>query len=527
LTNTFEPAQIKLLTPYGYEKPTKIYRFENKKCLEVSTELGYPVIATHNHPFLVLNTTTFEMEWKRADALEKGDLIAINKNIPNVEGVTSLEKYKFLIDEIALKYPDTSSLPDTMTKELARVLGYLIAEGDLVSNTSVRFSNSSKEIIEDYIHCLLTCFPNIKPTIRESENKTGYGNIDNKKLMYIVQFNSVRIRRFLYCLGMEYVKATEKTIPETILSAPLDIAADFLRAFVEGDGCYSKHEREDNSELQVCIFSSYSKNLLVDIQMLLLRFGIISTLQWNDNNRCVRISGKSLSEYVKKVGFLFKGTEYNSDKVVFTPLRESMPELYYALKNNVRPLLGVNAKGWKNNKRYKIYWNHNAKGCVNIRWEHIDKWWDDSQDTIKELDPIIHARLQSFVDSKFLWKPVKEIIDVGYRNVIDPSFESHGRVLDHAFQTGGIITHNSGQTVTLEHDQSSGLADVAGRWQEFLSTTLPAAKMALVRRNAPVGTVAGRQYRMTDVNLFTFKTSSVQGGTNQILSQMTTLGLLF
>ena len=102
----------------------------------------------------------------------------------------------------------------------------------------------------------------------------------------------------------------------------------------------------------------------------------------------------------------------------------------------------------------------------------------------------------------------------------------------YALQAQGLLSTEisfsfSGQTVTLEHDQSSGLADIAGRWQEFLSTTLPAAKMALVRRNAPVGTVAGRQYRMVDVNLFTFKTSSIQGGTNQILSQMTTLGLLF
>ena len=85
----------------------------------------------------------------------------------------------------------------------------------------------------------------------------------------------------------------------------------------------------------------------------------------------------------------------------------------------------------------------------------------------------------------------------------------------------------SGQTVTLDYDQASGISELASRWQEFLATTLSPAKMAIVRRNAPVGTVAGRQYRLTDINLYTFKTSSLQGGTNQILSQMTTLGLLF
>ena len=102
----------------------------------------------------------------------------------------------------------------------------------------------------------------------------------------------------------------------------------------------------------------------------------------------------------------------------------------------------------------------------------------------------------------------------------------------YALQAQGLLSTElafsfSGQTVTLDYDQSGGLADIASRWQEFLTNTLPAAKMALIRRNSPVGTVAGRQYRITDINLFTFKTSSSQGGTNQIMTQMTTLGLLF
>lgn len=85
----------------------------------------------------------------------------------------------------------------------------------------------------------------------------------------------------------------------------------------------------------------------------------------------------------------------------------------------------------------------------------------------------------------------------------------------------------SGQSVTLDYDQSGGLGDLASRWQEFLTTTLPAAKMALVRRNSPVGVVAGRKYRWQDYNMYTYKVASVSGYTNQILGQMTTLGLLF
>lgn len=102
----------------------------------------------------------------------------------------------------------------------------------------------------------------------------------------------------------------------------------------------------------------------------------------------------------------------------------------------------------------------------------------------------------------------------------------------YALQAQGLLATElafsfSGQTVTLDYDQAGGLSELAGRWQEFLTTTLPAIKMAIVRRNSPVGTVAGRQYRITDINLFTFKTSTSQGSTSQIMGQMTTLGLLY
>ena len=85
----------------------------------------------------------------------------------------------------------------------------------------------------------------------------------------------------------------------------------------------------------------------------------------------------------------------------------------------------------------------------------------------------------------------------------------------------------SGQTVTLDYDHQSGIADVASTWSDFIKENLTAAKMSILRRNTPVGSVAGRSYRYSDINTFTYKIASLHGGTNNILSQLTTLGLLF
>lgn len=514
-----------MLTPYGYKNPSKVWKFDNKKCMEVSTSLGYPVVATKNHPFLVLNPDTFEMYWKQADDLHLGDLIAINKNIPEYKGIVDLTSHRDLVDSLCLERDDDRVvLPTEMTKELARLLGYLIAEGDLTDNYTTYFSNSNPIIFEDYIRCLKSCFFDVNVSISESDNLEGYGKGNVKKKMYIAKTNSVRVRRFLYCLGVDYVKARHKKIPEAILCSPQDISAEFLKGFVEGDGCFSKKERDDNSSLQVLIFSSFAKQLLVDIQNLLLSFGIIST--YSERSQKVMISGKSLDDYAKKIGFLFKGKdEYDWSKTYFTSKRESMPELHKALKS-IRSILGMK-RAWKNKKRYSVGFKHNGCGCTHIRWEHIHAWWSDVNEQIKEIDIDVYTRLKLFVETEFLWKPVTSIVDAGNRTVIDPSFVGEGLPLDHAFITGGIVTHNSGQSVTLDYDPQSGLSDVAGRWMEFLNTTLSPAKMALVRKNSPVGVVAGRKYRWQDYNMYTFKIASISGYTNRILGQMTTLGLLF
>jgi hypothetical protein len=85
----------------------------------------------------------------------------------------------------------------------------------------------------------------------------------------------------------------------------------------------------------------------------------------------------------------------------------------------------------------------------------------------------------------------------------------------------------SGQSVTLDYDQSSGLSDLASKWQDFLTSTLAATKLAIVRRGSPVGVVAGRMLRWNSYNNFTFRIGSRNGATSGIMGQLTTLGLLF
>jgi hypothetical protein len=84
----------------------------------------------------------------------------------------------------------------------------------------------------------------------------------------------------------------------------------------------------------------------------------------------------------------------------------------------------------------------------------------------------------------------------------------------------------SGQSVTLEYDHASQIADLAGRWQEFISSTLPAAKMAFVRRTSPIGNVSGRQMSWRHPT-FSYKVSSIPADATNVLGSMGRLGLLW
>ena len=87
----------------------------------------------------------------------------------------------------------------------------------------------------------------------------------------------------------------------------------------------------------------------------------------------------------------------------------------------------------------------------------------------------------------------------------------------------------SGQSVTLNYDHAGALSDVMGKWQEYVSTNLTAAKMQILNAQGSVGTSAGRGYRFTQN--FTYKVASL--GTsgvvtpNSVIGQMNTLGLLW
>ena len=518
----YESDLPSLLTPYGYEQPVGVWYLKQKQVYRVENELGYEIIATGNHPILTLDTTTFEMVWKTIDLLAPGDLIAqvTQETLEDEDWEVSLEDNIAAVADMATSKTESHfALPTRMTAQLARLCGYLIAEGCHTQYDHIKFSNTDETIISDFNACCRAVFGKAAKLDRIHNNETSTFNSGNSKPIHVYHIDGVEIRRFFFSLGFGYEKSPELKIPDIIFRSPKSIAKEFLRGFFEGDGCYTDG---------MAIFCSSSHRLLSDLQQLLLRFGIISKkvdpIPLVGGRVTVR--GLSLVRYAEKIGFLFKGKEFSA-RTRYYPQREALnPEILHGIME-LPNTLGLK-RGWKDGKRYSVYWAHNAKGpdknghCSYITWDHVENWFKDRGDDLYALDTDIWQRIKLLLETNYLWKKVTLVEQLDRRDVIDPSFREHGNYLDHAFVTNGLITHNSGQTVTLDYNPGADIDSLISTFKEILDNSVSKVKQQLLRQSSGVGSIATRPYRYrTNV---VFPVSSGPGQTQFIRLQE--LGLI-
>ncbi|MBI2670930.1 DUF362 domain-containing protein [Candidatus Woesearchaeota archaeon] len=149
-------------------------------------------------------------------------------------------------------------VPNYTSKEFWRWVGYFIAEGHLDKNNYFIFVNSNKAIQRDYIKLTKKLF-NIKASFKRVKDS---------------QFRSIQLAEFFLKLGfVQPLIAGNKTVPRLLFKCTNDEIAQFLQGYFDGDGCIVKRSKKKSYYMYV---TSKSKQLIVDIQNLILRLGIIS-----------------------------------------------------------------------------------------------------------------------------------------------------------------------------------------------------------------------------------------------------------
>ncbi len=217
-----------------------------KPIWRVETSSGFTLRGTCEHKVKVLNSSEYDPEhqsygWKRIDELRPGDLLALPdlNDETWIEQVFSGRSWELHIDEsyVQPRRRDAHyrfiNIPKRWTEDLAYLLGYAV----------------------------------------------GDGRPHSKRLDFAAPF-----QRLLQQLGLHPEKGVAKHVPETIFRAPQEITAAFLRGLFDADGTVS-----NPSQRPMISLSSISRQLIEEVQLLLLQFGIFSSItiyKAADKNRC-------------------------------------------------------------------------------------------------------------------------------------------------------------------------------------------------------------------------------------------------
>jgi replicative DNA helicase Mcm len=269
------------------QRATKVWKREAPdRMYRIQTASGHEITVTPSHPLFVSRST--KPAPVKAEDLSEGQFVATPRRL-DVDGD----------DVLDISYRESQSynavhieLPDEWTPWLARLVGYIIAEGYVEQrpdNTGfVSVTNNDSAILDD---------------VGDGFDRLGANYFERES-------HSEKEAAELVCAAGELVSfldeldagllegSAEKHVPEAIKRATPTTKREFVRAFVEGEA----HVAVDEREITV---ASMSRRLLEDVQSLLLTLGITSQLHPRNNGSYrLRISGRMFGKYTEQVGFI-------------------------------------------------------------------------------------------------------------------------------------------------------------------------------------------------------------------------------
>ena len=157
-----------------------------------------------------------------------------------------------------------------------RVLAYLIADGSLTSGTLADFVSKDSAMLDEYVRCL-QAFPDVKPTYTEQIRgvmRVGAAKAHDSNAHYHTPNSLLAWLRELGLKGPAGsnpggASSVDKFVPEFVFELDEDEITFFLASLWDGDGYMGR---------KLCHYKTISRRLADDVQTLLLRIGISSTI---------------------------------------------------------------------------------------------------------------------------------------------------------------------------------------------------------------------------------------------------------
>ncbi|MFT4304588.1 MAG: LAGLIDADG family homing endonuclease, partial [Candidatus Woesearchaeota archaeon] len=242
------------------QKAVRVWSRNEKRLLKLKTRTGKEIKVTKNHPLFTIDNGFIIS--KEANDFKAGERIIIPRKIDIKGSIQTIPSFT-----ATRKSNNTKSklFPNIVTKELSRLSGYLCGDGYLnYSKTSgwVSLTNNDKESLEDFSSLIYKLFK-VKTSIRnkiKKETKEAYVLSRPIAEFFDVNFNEI------------FCRSKNKKIPELILKSDNEVLKEFIKSLFECD-C---HVNVKKKQIEFC---SISKELIEQLQLVLLRYGIVSLIK--------------------------------------------------------------------------------------------------------------------------------------------------------------------------------------------------------------------------------------------------------
>lgn len=468
--DTGEPIPVKTLAERTHQKPipvfaldehfqvvvrplTKAFSSGRKRVYELQLRSGRKIRASVNHPFRTLEG------WQALQNLAVGDRIAVPRELKPIAASNSLKN-----DELIL-------------------LAHLLGDGCTVPRQPIHYTSADEQnlsIVEETARRLFR----IKPR-----------RVRQKNWFHVYLPSPYRLTRgrhnpivtWLDKLGLGLRHSWEKYVPTAVFQGDTQKIALLLHHLWATDGNISWKLLTGRKASSVIYYASTSERLARDVQHLLLRLGILSTIRRvsqkpHRDNYQVHIQGKEMQlKFLNNVG------SFGERGAIIPRLISALEEISTNVNNDIIPRSAWRSVITTEKERIGSTWRQ-VQSQINTAYcgSTIFKSGLSRERMGRVAVALRSPVLQKLATSGVLWDEIIAITPQGIEEVYDATVPGV-----HNFVANDIIVHNSieqdSDVVIFIHRPPMELSETGERPEAF-DVSLLIEK----HRNGPTGEIPMR-----------------------------------
>lgn len=399
--NSDNSVDLKVLDRHGNPVVAdRLFHSGDHHTYTVHTTEGYEVTGTANHPLLCLVDVggVPTLLWKLIEEIRPDDHVVLQRTPPVEFGPAEWHS----------------------TME-ALLLGAFISEG-FVSEARAGFNNLDR----DYFNMVVGAYDAVVGSRRYLASR----KVASGSTLHELDIHNVSELKKTRLWDMVGQRSADKVVPAWLWQSPAAVKRAFLQALFEGDGSCSALPR---NTIQIS-YSTRSKQLAVDVQQMLLEFGVISRRYRHAvGEHKVVITNRAQAElFAGQIGF------GGAKQQKLVGILAAMPPCA-GLDTDHVPGLG------------KFIREHCGSRWVDKDWlnrhniDRLSRWQRDGEQILSRIaDPDVRAIASELTDGRFYYARVASVSDAG----VQPVYSLRVDTEDHAFLTNGFASHNTEARLT-------------------------------------------------------------------------------